>query len=138
MPAANAAGVLRRVSGRRTVSPPGLTLAPAHHTLDARHAVGLPDLIGLLVRDALPGSWAEHAGIRQGDVLVRAAGSDLRSITTLYAAISDALLAGTLTVELVRGEKTILHVAINLHPQPGDDLSPGNTALPAGVTAHTL
>jgi hypothetical protein len=31
-----------------------------------------------------------------------------------------------------------LHVAINLHPQPGDDLSPGNTALPAGVTAHTL
>lgn len=116
----------------------GLTLAPAHHTLGARRAVGLPDLTGLLVRDALPGSRAEHADIRRGDVLVRAAGSELRSITALYAAIGDALPAGTLTVELVRGEKTILHVAIDLHPQPGDDLPPGNTAPHAGATAHTL
>jgi DNA-binding MarR family transcriptional regulator len=116
----------------------GLTLAPAHHTLDARRAVGLPGLTGLLVRDALPGSRAEHAGIRQGDVLVRAAGAELRSITALYAAISDALPAGTLTVELVRGETTGLQVAIDLHPQPGDDLPPGNTAPSAGAAAHTL
>ena len=116
----------------------GLTLAPAHHTLDARRAVGLPGLIGLLVRDALPGSRAERAGIRQGDVLVRAAGSELRSITALYAAISDALPTGTLTVELVRGETTILQAAIDLHPQPGDDLPPGNTAPPVATACHTL
>lgn len=116
----------------------GLTLAPAHHTIDARRAVGLPDLTGLLVRHVLPGSRAEHADIRQGDVLVRAARSELRSITALYAAISDALPAGTLTVELVRGEKTILQAAVDLRRQPGDDLPPGNTAPPAGATAHTL
>ena len=116
----------------------GLTLAPAHHTLDARRAVGLPDLTGLLVCHVQPASRAEHADIRQGDVLVRAARSELRSITALYAAISDALPAGTLTVELVRGEKTILQAALDLHLQPDDDLPPGNTAPPAGATAHTL
>jgi len=116
----------------------GLTLAPAHHTLDARRAVGLPGLTGLLVRDALPGSRAEHAGIRPGDVLVRAGGSELRAITTLYAVINDAIGAGTLTVEIVRGEKTSLELAIDLHPQPGDDLPPGNTAPPAATAAHTL
>lgn len=115
----------------------GLTLAPAHHTIAARRAVGLPALAGLLARDVLPGSRAEYAGIRQGDVLTRAAGTELRSITTLYAAISDALPAGTLTVEIVRGEKTSLQCAIDLHPQPGDDLPPGNTAPPATI-AHTL
>jgi DNA-binding MarR family transcriptional regulator len=116
----------------------GLTLAPAHHTLDARRAVGLSDLVGLLVRDVLPGSRAERAGIRPGDVLVSAAGSQLRSITTLYAAITDASPAGSLSLDIVRGEKTSLQAAIDLHPQPGDDLPPGNTAPPVTTAAHTL
>lgn len=116
----------------------GLTLAPAHHTLDARRAVGLPGLTGLLVRDVLRGGRAERAGIRPGDVLVRAAGSELRSITTLYAAMNDATGAGTLTIEIVRGEKTTREAAIDLHPQPGDDLPPGNTAPSASTAAHTL
>lgn len=108
----------------------GLTLAPAHRTLDARRAVGLPDLIGLLVRDVLPGSRAERAGIRRGDVLVRAAGADVRSITTLYAAINDTLPGATLTIEIVRGEHTRLKAAIELSPRPDDDLPPGNTTPP--------
>jgi hypothetical protein len=29
-------------------------------------------------------------------------------------------------------------VTIDLRPQPGDDLPPGNTAPPAGTGAHTL
>ncbi|HEY3953221.1 MAG TPA: MarR family transcriptional regulator [Streptosporangiaceae bacterium] len=117
----------------------GLILAPAHHTLDARRAVGLPPLVGLLVRDVLHGSRAERAGIRPGDVLVRAAGSELRSVTALYAAVSDATRAGTFTVAIVRGEKTSREVAIDLRPQPGDDdLPPGNTAPPANTPAHTL
>jgi DNA-binding MarR family transcriptional regulator len=116
----------------------GLTLAPAHRTLDARRAVGLPGLPGLLVRDVLRASRAEHAGIRPGDVLVRAAGTELRAITTLYGAVNDAIAAGTLTVEIMRGEKTSLELAIDLHPQSGDDLPPGNTAPPAATATHTL
>jgi DNA-binding MarR family transcriptional regulator len=116
----------------------GLTLAPAHYTLKARRAVGLPGLAGLLARDVQPGSRAGDAGIRPGDILVRAAGSELRSITALYAAISDAIPAGTLTVEIVRGEKTRLKLAVDLDPQHGDDLPPGNTAPPAATVVHTL
>lgn len=112
----------------------GLTLAPAHRTLDARRAVGLPDLTGLLVRDIRPGSRAERAGIRRGDVLVRAAGADLRSITTLYAVINDTFPRPTLTIEIVRGEHTRLEAAIELRPRPDDDLHPGNTIPPD----HTL
>jgi DNA-binding MarR family transcriptional regulator len=125
-------------AGEETFPRLGLTLAPAHHTLDARRAVGLPGLIGLLVRDVVRGSRAERAGIRPGDVLVHAEGSELRSITTLYGAINDAIGAGTLTVEIVRGEKTSREVAIDLQPQPGDGLPPGNTAPSANTAAHTL
>lgn len=116
----------------------GLTLAPAHRTLQARRAVGLPGLAGLLVRDVLRGSRAETAGIRPGDILLRAAGTELRAITTLYAAISDAIAAGTLTVEIARGAKTSLELVIDLRRQPGDDLPPGNTAPSAATATHTL
>jgi len=116
----------------------GLTLAPAPLTLDARRAVGLSDLVGLLVREVQPGSRAERAGIRTGDVLVRAAKRGLRSITALYAAIAGSAAAGALSMEMMRGENTSVEVTIDLRPQPGDDLAPGNTAPPAGTGAHTL
>lgn len=125
-------------AGEGTFPRLGLTLAPAHSTLEARRAVGLPGLAGLLVRDVLRSSRAEHAGIRPGDILVRAAGIELRAITTLYAAVNDAIAAGTLPVEIVRGEKARLELAIDLHPQPGDDLPPGNTAPSAATATHTL
>jgi DNA-binding MarR family transcriptional regulator len=125
-------------TGEETFPRLGLTLAPAHHTLDARRAVGLPPVTGLLVRDVARGSRAEHAGIRPGDVLTHAAGAELRSITALYAAISEAIPVGTLTLDMIRGEKTPEEAAVDLRPQPGDDHPPGNTAPSAATPAHTL
>ena len=125
-------------AGEGTFPRLGLRLAPAHLTLDARRAVGLSDLVGLLVREVQPGSRAERAGIRTGDVLVRAAKRGLRSITALYAAIAGSAAAGALSMEMMRGENTSVEVTIDLRPQPGDDLAPGNTAPPAGTGAHTL
>src|SRR5207302_7019438 len=58
----------------------GLTLAPAHTTLEVRRAVGLPDVIGLLVREVEPGGRASGAGVRTGDVLTRAGDRELRSV----------------------------------------------------------
>lgn len=124
--------------GEETFPRLGLTLAPAHHTLDARRAVGLSPVTGLLVRDVARGSRAEQAGIRAGDVLTRAVGAELRSITTLYAAISEATPTGTLTIEIVRGEKTPEQATLDLHPRPGDEHPPGNTAPSAATPAHTL
>jgi DNA-binding MarR family transcriptional regulator len=116
----------------------GLALAPAHHTLDVRRAAGLSGLVGLLVRDIARGSRAERAGVRPGDVVVRAAGAEVRSITTLYSAIAEATETGVLTLQIVRGENSRHEVTIDLRPRPDDDLPPGNTAPSAKTTAHTL
>jgi DNA-binding MarR family transcriptional regulator len=83
----------------------GLFLSPAHVTIELRQSVGLPRVPGLLVRAVDDGSVAAGAGIRAGDVLVRAGGRELRSSSSLYAAIEDA--EEELAVELLRGSETV-------------------------------
>lgn len=80
---------------------PGLLLEPAHVTMQMRESVGLPQIAGLLVRNVDLGSPAQKAGITAGDVLIRAAGRDLRSSSSLHAAVRDT--GERLTVTLLRG-----------------------------------
>ena len=68
----------------------GLTLAPAHVAAALREAVGLPPIVGLLVRAVSADGPAEAAGLRTGDMLTAADGRELRSVADLYAAIDDA------------------------------------------------
>jgi DNA-binding MarR family transcriptional regulator len=93
----------------------GLLLVPAHVTMEMRASVGLPRVAGLLVRSLEPGSPAQAAGVAPGDVLIRAGGRELRSSSSLYAAIQDA--PERLTVTLLRGNEE-LRVRIALD---GDD-----------------
>jgi len=81
----------------------GLTLAPVHVALAMQRAVGLPERPGLLVRAAEEQSPAAAAGLAEGDILTDAAGAPLRSVSALYAAISDALAAGRLELRVRRG-----------------------------------
>lgn len=81
----------------------GLTLAPTHVTMRMRTDVGLPPASGLLVRDVVDGGPASAAGVRQGDVLLRAGQYELRSVAALYAAIADAAPQHRMRVEVVRG-----------------------------------
>lgn len=105
----------------------GLGLAPAHETLRIRRSVGLPDATGLLVRSVEPNSRADRASIQIGDVLTKAAGHQLRSATTLYAAIREHKRESELTVELVRGADTTRKAKIDLRPQASDGPPPGRT-----------
>jgi DNA-binding MarR family transcriptional regulator len=90
----------------------GLLLVPAHVTIEMRESVGLPRVPGLLVRAVEPGSAAEGAGIAPADVLIEAGGRELRSSSSLYAAIEDA--GPRLTVKLLRGdEEHIVRVALD-------------------------
>jgi DNA-binding MarR family transcriptional regulator len=89
------AGLLRKLlvefEGSRPAAPAlGLTLAPAHVAAALREAVGLPAVVGLLVRAVEDGGPATAAGLRTGDVLIAAGPRALRSIADLYAAIEDA------------------------------------------------
>jgi DNA-binding MarR family transcriptional regulator len=94
----------------------GLLLMPAHVTIEMRESVGLPRVAGLLVRAVDPQSPAETAGIRPSDVLIEADRRELRSSSSLYAAIEEA--GPKLTIQLLRGdEKHTVRVA--LEPEHG-------------------
>jgi len=71
----------------------GLTLAPARETITAREAVGLPPVVGLLVRDVAEGSPAAEAGLRPGDVL-----AGVRAVAELYD-----VAPGTVPLDVLRG-----------------------------------
>ena len=68
-----------------------------------RESVGLPAASALLVRGVQDGSPADLAGIRSGDMLVRAGQFELRSIASLYAAIDAAGTTGRLRISVLRG-----------------------------------
>jgi DNA-binding MarR family transcriptional regulator len=89
----------------------GLLLVPAHVTIEMRESVGLPRVPGLLVRAVEPGSAAEAAGIVPADVLIEAGGRELRSSSSLYAAIEEA--RARLVIRLLRGHRDhVVRVAL--------------------------
>jgi len=88
----------------------GATLAPAHVTIALRASVGLAPVAGLLVRALDEEGAAAAAGLRVGDVLVRANGEDLRSVEALHGPVLRLrVLRGTeeldVTVELRAAER---------------------------------
>jgi len=115
----------------------GLRLAPAHLAIAIRRSVGLPEVIGLLVRAVEPGSRADTAGIKTGDVLVRAGHEPLRSVTSLYAVIDAGRAAGSVTVCVVRGADAEVEAVLDLRPRQGDETI-GRTAPGDGSATHTV
>lgn len=79
----------------------GVALAPAHAARRLRAAVGLPERDGLLVRSVQDESPAARAGLRQGDLIVEAAGQPVITTDQLYDVLDAA--APTLTLKIVRG-----------------------------------
>jgi serine protease Do len=99
--------------GESTVRPRlGIAVAPSHVARHLRRAVGLPDRDGVLVRGVEEGGPAEEAGIREGDLIVSAAGAPISDPDELHEALEKAG-AGKLSVGLVRGvEELTVDVAL--------------------------
>jgi serine protease Do len=79
----------------------GIEVAPAHVARRLRRSVGLPDREGLLVRGVEDGSPAAGAGIREGDLVVKVAGTDVGDADALLDAMAGA--TGSIDVVVVRG-----------------------------------
>jgi DNA-binding MarR family transcriptional regulator len=97
----------------------GVVLTPAHVTIDLRESVGLPEAAGLLVRAVEPGSPAAEAGVEPGDLLIGGDGRELRSSSSLYAAVRDSG-DGPLKLELLRGSDEV-EVTIRLEAPEKDE-----------------
>jgi S1-C subfamily serine protease len=80
----------------------GVSIAPNHVARRLRRAVGLPDADGLLVRDVAEDSPAARAGIARGDLIVAAAGRQVRTPDDLFDALQ-ATSGGTIELNLIRG-----------------------------------
>lgn len=81
----------------------GVALAPAEVATRMRRAVGLEGRDGLLVRDVAEDSPASRAGLRAGDLLVRAGEVDLRVPDDLFAILSGLAPGNQLVLAVVRG-----------------------------------
>jgi serine protease Do len=85
----------------------GIALAPAHAARQMRHAVGLPEHAGLLVRAVKEGSAADRAGLESGDLLVTAAGQPLESLDDLFGVLDQAGPSLELTVVRALDERQV-------------------------------
>jgi DNA-binding MarR family transcriptional regulator len=79
----------------------GVVVAPAAAAARMRRAVGLPERHGVLLMRVQRGSAAEAAGLARGDLVVAAAGEDVRSVGDLHRAVRHA--GATLALDVVRG-----------------------------------
>jgi S1-C subfamily serine protease len=96
-------------SGESAQSPRlGVAIAPNFVARRLRRAVGLPDADGLLIRDVTDDSPAARAGLAQGDLIVAAAGNQVRTPDDLFDALQ-AAQGGTIALNIIRGtdERTI-------------------------------
>jgi DNA-binding MarR family transcriptional regulator len=84
----------------------GVVLTPAHVTIGLRESVGLPEVAGLLVRSVEPGSPAAEGGIESGDLLIAGDGRELRSSSSLYAAVRESG-GRPLSLKLMRGSEEL-------------------------------
>ncbi|MGB5833795.1 MAG: DegQ family serine endoprotease [Thiohalocapsa sp.] len=98
----------------------GVQIQPVTEAVAA--SLGLDEVGGVLVADVLDDSPAEAAGVRSGDVIVRAAGEPMeeyRDLTKLVASIN----AGTkIDLEVVRGGKVRV-IDVTIGRMPGNDLA---------------
>ena len=81
----------------------GVGLAPAGVARRMRHAVGLPERDGALVRDVESGSPAEAAGIAPGDLIVGAGSATVADADDLGDALAAAGAGASIELAVVRG-----------------------------------
>ena len=91
-----------------------------------------PGARGALIEKVLPGSPAQEAGLRPGDVIAKFDGRDIRDFNDLRKRVAAAKVGTEINVEVARAERTFtLPVTLVEMQRPGRT-SPPRGRLPAG------
>ena len=107
LPASGALKERAELLGRGEAPAPhrlGVAVAPPRVARRMRHAVGLPEREGLLVRGVEDGGPAAVAGVERGDLIVSAAGAETVGVEALYSALDGVpATGGEIELGLLRG-----------------------------------
>ncbi|MGH9184172.1 MAG: S1C family serine protease [Acidimicrobiales bacterium] len=85
----------------------GVGLAPARVARRLQRAVGLPQRDGLLVRMVVDASPAAAAGMREGDLIVAAAGREVAEVDQLHEVLAGLSEGRSLALTVVRGAEEL-------------------------------
>jgi len=85
----------------------GVAVAPPEVARRLRRSVGLPERDGLLVRGVEDGSPAAKAGIREGDLVVAAAGKPVTDADALFEVLAATALPFEVTIVRGTEERTV-------------------------------
>jgi Do/DeqQ family serine protease len=133
-----------RTKGKVTRSQLGVTVQPV--TSDLAESLGLKETQGVIVSSVSPGSAAERAGVKRGDVIQTLNGKPVHDINTLRNRVAEAGPGSTADLVILRdgSEKTLSVKLDEANPDKlarrGSDGEPGaddKTALGVSVTPLT-
>jgi serine protease Do len=93
-------------------------------TPELAQSFGLPQPEGALVSDIEPGSPAEKAGIRKGDIILKYNGKDIKRVRDLSLLAANTAIGETVTITLLR-EKKSMTVALKVGRMPGEGVVAG-------------
>ena len=84
---------------------------------------GLPQ--GVLIRDVMPGSCAEKAGMRPQDILINLAGNEVKNLNSLSRALNKCKAGQEVTVTVYRSGRNVeLTVVLDERPQEEETETP--------------
>jgi serine protease Do len=130
-----------RKDGRVRRSQLGVTVQPV--TSDMAESLGLKEVGGAIVSAVAPGSAAEHAGIKRGDIIRSFNNQPVRDTNTLRNRVADATPGSNATVVVVRdgSEKTLtikLDETAASKTAKSDDSAAGDDKAALGVAVAPL
>src|SRR5205814_3832017 len=94
-------------------------------TSDLAESLGLKDVTGALIGSVTPGSAADHAGLKRGDVILSFNGQPVHDTNTLRNRVAEAAPGSTADVTISRDGKE-KHVSVKLDEAAGDRVARRN------------
>jgi Do/DeqQ family serine protease len=114
----------------------GVSIQPV--TDDIARSFGLKSSAGALVADVVLGGPADKAGIRQGDIITRVAGKDIKDARQLQLVVADVPVGQKTELDISREGKTLTLSLLIASSDSAEARSPRSTATSSGLLGFNV